>query len=59
MNVYTIERDGRTVMVHGAENKELAETLLENGHSIDEVRKKFCAYCGNKIPCNCGNQTPQ
>jgi len=45
-----------TVMVHGSDNYNKAETMFNEGKSIDEIRKYFCQKCGNfmgKDGCNC------
>jgi len=56
------------IMVHGADNLNLAMKLLErqlvetegvNIHEVDieqlviEVKKQFCGYCGGHMPCGC------
>lgn len=47
------------VMVHGSENLSKAQKMLAEGLSLTEVRKQFCSYCGNRIPCGCINPSPQ
>jgi len=67
MNVYRIgfcEHCGKPttfeehVVVHGAENLEKAMKMLEKT-DIFSVMKKFCAFCGDELPCKCSNPSPQ
>lgn len=49
--------DVKQVMVHGGNNYEKAEKMLNSGMDIEEVSNYFCPNCGNykllSMECGC------